>query len=132
MTAPALPGSLRDLLTVGMVCYADSPALHSEIDPDLFRPRGGVVHSVGPEMVGTAAISRHAPGGVQFDTLPVDTIHDCGGPHCIYRPAMAKASEVRWIARRLFQLVAEGSGPLTAHDRRRWRCAATLLTQGVL
>lgn len=127
-----LPGSLAALLTVGMRVFADSPALHDECDPDLYRPRGGVAHTVGPEMVGTAAISRHAPGGVAFDTIAVDAIHDCGEVHCLWRPAMAAASEVRWIARRLLALVAEGTGPLTAIDRRRITIAATLLTQGVL
>jgi hypothetical protein len=129
---PALPGTLADLLTVGMVVYQDSSALHTEVDPDLWRVRGGVAHSIGDGMVGTAQINRHAPGGVALDVLDIDTIHDCGDGCCPHNPRMAKASEVRWVARRLLRLVAQGHGPLDDTDRRHVAIAVALLTKGIL
>lgn len=132
MTAPALPGTLADLLTVGLVVHRDSPALHTEVDPDTWRVAGGVVHSVADGYVGTVVANRRAPGGVQHDRFEVDTIHQCGDEHCLYAPRMARPAEVRWIARRLLLLVSQGKGPLTDTDRRHVAPAVVLLTKGLV
>jgi len=76
--------------------------------------------------VWVGAIVRTAPG-VALDVIPIDELHDCGEEPCVYRPSAGRASEARWIARRLLSVVGAGRGPITDTDRRSIACAAALL-----
>ncbi len=63
--APALPGSLADLLAIGMTVVADTPALHTEFDPAQWRPVGGIVHTVGNGIVGVVSVGvKGHPNGI--------------------------------------------------------------------
>lgn len=133
MTVPALPGTLRDGLTVGMRVVADTDWLHGEYDPDLMRPRGGIVWAVDGDTVATIEVAvRGRPGGIAMDRIPVDNIHDCDDDHCLLRPTMARPADVRYAARWLLRTVAAGHGPIDDTERRYAAAATTLLTQGEL
>lgn len=136
MTPPVLPGSLRDLLAVGMTVYADSKFLHHEHDPEVWRPAGGIVHSIGNEDVGTIAVGlKGHPNGMAHDVFTIDNIHDCDDEHCLYRPQPPVARDVRYAARWVLRIVGGGRGRLglpDSHDRRLIRIAVALLTKGVL
>ena len=119
MTAPALPGTLADLLTVGMAVHADAAWLHTEHDPDVWRTPAGIIHTIGNGTVGVIAVGvRGRTDGLVLDEIAVDRIHQCDDDACLYRPAVARPSDVRYAARWLLRIVGERSGRLTDHDRR--------------
>ena len=127
MTAPSLPGTLRDLLAVGMSVTEHTDWLHDEFDPEVWVPPGGIVHAIGDGVVGvvTAGVRGHVDGLV-LDEIAVDRIHQCDDDTCLYRPAVARAADVRYAARWLLRIVGERSGRLTDHDRRLIAVAVTL------
>lgn len=127
VTAPVLPGSLVDLLTVGMVVHRDADWLHTEHDPDVWRTPSGIIHTIGNETLGVVAVGvRGRPDGMVIDEIAVDRIHQCDDDTCLYRPAVARPADVRYAARWLLRIVGERSGRLTDHDRRLIAVAVTL------
>lgn len=129
MTAPALPGTLAELLTVGMTVTEHSDLLHVEFDPVAFRPRGGILHTVGHETVGTVTVGlRGHIDGLALDEIPTDRIHDCDDDYCPHRPRLARPADVRYHARWLLRIVGAGTGRLTDRDRRLTAVATALLT----
>lgn len=132
MTAPSLPGTLRDLLTVGMAVTEHTDWLHTEYDPDRMRPRGGIIHTVGNGTVGVVAVGlRGHIDGLALDEIPTDRIHDCDDDYCPHRPRLARPADVRYHARWLLRIVGEGTGRLTDRDRRLTAVAVSLLTKGL-
>lgn len=133
-TAPALPGTLADLLTVGLVVTMHTDWLHFEHDPAVFRPPGGIVHTVGGDgYIGTVAVGlRGRPDGMALDRFHAQYIHDCPRPDCLYRPVMARPADVRYAARWCLRTVGRGHGRLSDHDRRLVGIAVALLTKGDL
>ena len=128
MTAPiALPGTLRDLLAVGMSVTEHTDWLHDEFDPEVWVPPGGIVHAIGDGVVGCVRVGRpHWPDGISLDVIPIERIHQCDDDTCLYRPAVARPADVRYAARWLLRIVGERSGRLTDHDRRLIAVAVTL------
>lgn len=133
-TALPLPGTLEDLLAVGMVVHEHAHGLHTEFDPALWRARGGLVHTVGADRVGVVAVGVPGrPDGLVLDEIPLDRIHQCdtAAIWCPYAPAVAKPTDVRYTARWLLRVVGRGKGRLDDHDRRLIHIAVTLLTKAV-
>lgn len=133
MSAPTLPGSLADLLVVGMTVHQDADWLHVEHDPDFMRTPSGIVHAIGNETVGVVAVGvRGRPDGMVLDEIAVDRIHQCDDDTCLYRPAVARPADVRYAARWLLRIVGERSGRLTDHDRRLIHIAVALYMKGLI
>ena len=133
MKAPALPGTLADLLAVGMTVHADAAWLHVEHDPEFMRTPGGIIHTVGNGTVGVVTVGlRGHVDGLVLDEIAVDRIHQCDDDTCLYRPAVARAADVRYAARWLLRIVGERSGRLTDHDRRLIAVAVTLHMKAIV
>lgn len=104
----ALPGSLRDLLAVGLTVWQDDPGLHREFDPDVWIPAGGHVHTVSADEVGVVLQGvKGRPSGLRFGTIPIDRIHDCGENWCLHRPAPARPADIRYVIARCHTLISE-------------------------
>ena len=134
VTAPVLPGSLVDLLTVGMVVHRDADWLHTEHDPDVWRTPSGIIHTIGNETLGVVAVGvRGRPDGMVIDEIAVEQIHTCDGTvYCPYVPQLARPNDIRYAARWCLRVVGRGKGRLDDHDRRFIAIAVSLLTKGLV
>ena len=127
-----LPGTLADLLAVGVHVTADTPWLHTEFDPAQWHTPAGIVHSISTDHVGVVTVGvKGRPDGMTLDTIPLDRIHDCESDACIHRPRLETAANVRYAGGWCLRVAGRGTGRITDWDRRLIHVGIALLGGGL-